>query len=151
MLQKIVWRGGGDFINIVCYSLLYFKKNVCCEKKYKHIFTNVVGNEGWAYKYMYIENIWLDQKSNLEPLQPLSGIYHLATQTDIHGPYSPIYYICIYGLIVTQVHYKMYQVTIQLLTKVVYRCIAKVTVIKFYKKYAISSHASSKELTVRPL
>lgn len=96
MLQKIVWRGGGDFINIVCYSLLYFKKNVCCEKKYKHIFTNVVGNEGWAYKYMYIENIWLDQKSNLEPLQPLSGIYHLATQTDIHGPYSPIYYICIY-------------------------------------------------------
>lgn len=106
---------------------------------------------------MYIENIWLDQKSNLEPLQPLSGLYHWATQTNIHGPNSPnfcicIYiYICIYSLIVTQVHFKIHQFKIQLLTKVVYRCIAKVTVIKFYKKYAISSHASSKELTVRPL
>lgn len=131
--KKSVEGGGGGSINIVCYSLLYFKKNVCCEKKYKHIFTNVVGKEGWAYKYMYIENIWLDQKSNLEPLQPLSGLYHWATQTNIHGPNSPnfcicIYiYICIYGLIVTQVHFKIYQFKIQLLTKVVYRWITKVS------------------------
>lgn len=67
--------------------------NVLYAHSYFPITFSVVGKKEWAYKTLKTYG-WTGNWTR-NPCNSCQEIYHCATQADIHGTYSPIYYTCL--------------------------------------------------------